>query len=264
MRFAVLGSGSSGNSCLIEAGGARVLVDAGLSAKRLTDRLAMRGVCPSTLDAILLTHEHIDHIKGLKVLLKKHSGVPVYATAPTARVVRECGVGGAWKIFEAGNPFLVGEVLVESFSIQHDAVDPVGYVFRHNGCSMGLLSDAGHVTANVIERLRGVHSLFVEANYDDDMLIADTKRPWSLKQRISSRHGHLSNKQTAELIAELAHAALARVVLGHLSRDCNRPDVALAVIRKHLAGCCSHQFDIHCAAPDEPTPWWPFMREVAV
>lgn len=263
MRFAVLGSGSSGNACLIEAGGVRVLVDAGLSAKQLGERMAARGLCASQLDAILLTHEHIDHVKGLKVLLKKHSGVPVYATAPTARVVRETGVAAGWKIFEAGNPFLIGELMVESFSIQHDAVDPVGYVFRHNGCSMGLLSDAGHVTASVIERLRGVHSLFVEANYDEDMLVADTKRPWSLKQRISSRHGHLSNKQTAELIAELAHPALARVVLGHISRDCNRPDVALSVIRGHLAGCCSHSFEIQCAAADEPSPWWPFMRELA-
>lgn len=241
-----------------------MLVDAGLSAKQLSDRLALRGVCASTLNAILLTHEHLDHVKGLKVLIKKYPSVPIYATAPTARIVKEMGVAGAWKIFEAGNPFLLGEMMVESFSIQHDAVDPVGYVFRHNSCSMGLLSDAGHVTANVIERLRGVHSLFVEANYDEDMLVADTKRPWSLKQRISSRHGHLSNKQTAELIAELAHPALARVVLGHISRDCNRPDVALAVIRKHLDGCCTHAFDLHCAAADEPSPWWPFMREAVV
>jgi phosphoribosyl 1,2-cyclic phosphodiesterase len=232
MRLAVLGSGSSGNSAVVEIGGVRLLVDAGLSAKQLTDRAKGLGIDLKSIDGILLTHEHGDHIRGLRVLLKQ-APVPVYATAATAHVVRETGIANAtWKIFEAGQTFRIGEVEIEAFAIQHDAVDPVGFVMAHATYRLGLLSDAGFVTRGMVERLRGVHGLFVEANYDDALLEADTKRPWSTKQRISSRHGHLSNAQAAELVAELAHPGLRRVVLGHLSRDCNTPDVAKGAMRR--------------------------------
>jgi phosphoribosyl 1,2-cyclic phosphodiesterase len=255
MRLAVLGSGSSGNSAVIEIGGVRLLVDAGLSAKQLQDRTRALGLDLKSFDGILLTHEHGDHIRGLKVLLKQIS-VPVYATAATAHVVREAGVGHAvWKTFEAGEAFRIGEVEVEAFAIQHDAVDPVGFVLTHTTFRLGLLSDAGFVTRGVVERLRGVHGLFVEANYDDALLEADTKRPWSTKQRISSRHGHLSNAQAAGLVAELAHPGLRRVVLGHLSRDCNTPDVAHGILRRSLDSAGHTHVEVHCACA-EASPWW--------
>ena len=130
----------------------------------------------------------------------------------------------------------------------HDAVEPVGFVFHREGRSIGLVSDAGHVTKRVSDLLSGVQALFIEANYDDELLEADTKRPWSTKQRISSRHGHLSNAQTAALVAELIPAGLRRVVLGHLSKDCNKPEVAIAAMS-------SLGIEVACACQHEPTAW---------
>ncbi|MCW1887817.1 MBL fold metallo-hydrolase [Luteolibacter flavescens] len=251
MRFIVLGSGSGGNAAVVEAGGMRLLVDAGLSAKQLTDRMKASGIEPASINAVLLTHEHGDHVRGLRVLMKQMAA-PVYATPSTSMVVRGSGVDTAsWKIFESGGSFHFNGLSVHSFAVPHDAVEPVGFVFRHEEKSFGLLSDTGHVTKLISERLRGVGALFVEANYDDALLEADTKRPWSTKQRISSRHGHLSNAQTAALVAELATTGLRRVVLGHLSRDCNCPLTAAKAVRGSLA-----EVEIVCAEQDKPCGWW--------
>jgi len=240
---------------VVESEGVRLLVDAGLSAKQLLARMQGLGLSPDSFNGILLTHEHGDHIRGLRVLLK-HMPVPVYTTAATARVVKDTGVDDAtWKIFDAGQIFRIGGVQIESFAIQHDAVDPVGFVFQGQQSKFGLLSDAGFVTRSMVERLRGVHGLFVEANYDEALLEADTKRPWSTKQRISSRHGHLSNAQTAALVAEVAHPALRRVVLGHLSQDCNAPDLAISILRKSLEEQGHRHVEVHCACA-EASPWW--------
>lgn len=233
------------------------MIDAGLSAKQLTLRLRSVGIDPASLHGILLTHEHGDHVAGLKVFLKQFP-VPVYTTAATARVVREAGIeGGTWKVFEAGQSFPLHNATIETFSIQHDAVDPVGFVVADETRRLGFLSDAGFVTRSVTERLRGLRGLFVEANYDDELLQADTKRPWSIKQRISSRHGHLSNLQVSELIREIAHPSLGRVVLGHLSSDCNRPDIALGHLRACLADSGHPHVDLHCACQHEPSEWFP-------
>jgi phosphoribosyl 1,2-cyclic phosphodiesterase len=256
MRFSVLGSGSGGNATVVEAGGLRLLVDAGLSAKQLVVRMQQIGIDPASLHGVLLTHEHGDHIRGLKVLLKQFS-IPVFATHATSRVVQESGIqGGTWKLFEAGQPFAISGVEIDPFSIQHDAVDPVGFVIAHLGRRLGVVSDAGFVTRSMTERLRNLHTLFVEANYDDELLEADTKRPWSTKQRISSRHGHLSNKQVAELLCEIAHPLLSRIVLGHLSSDCNCPNVVLKHLRECLEGLGHMTVDIHCARQEEPSDWF--------
>jgi len=252
VRFIVLGSGSGGNATIIEAGEVRLLVDAGLSAKQLVDRMKASGVDPSALRGVLLTHEHGDHVRGLRVLMKSLS-VPVFATPATSHVVRDGGVDTArWKLFESGASFELDGLCVQSFAVPHDAVEPVGFVFRHEEKALGLLSDSGHVTRLIAERLRGVSSLFVEANYDEALLDADTKRPWSTKQRISSRHGHLSNSQTAALVAELVPAGLRRVVLGHLSRDCNHPETAIAAVRGGAPGI----EEIACAPQDQCCGWW--------
>jgi phosphoribosyl 1,2-cyclic phosphodiesterase len=255
-RFTVLGSGSGGNAAVVECGGLRLMIDAGLSAKQLSLRLQQVGIDPASLDGILLTHEHGDHVRGLKVFLKQNP-VPVFTTQATARVVREAGIeSGNWKYFEAGQVFEIRGISVETFAIQHDAVDPVGFVLEHAGRRLGFLSDAGFVTRSMTERLRGLHGLFVEANYDEELLEADTKRPWSTKQRISSRHGHLSNRQVTELIRDIAHPALGQVVLGHLSSDCNQPEIILAKLRECLSGMGHEQVGLHCACQNEPTAWF--------
>jgi len=258
MRLAVLGSGSGGNAAVVECGGLRLMIDAGLSAKQLSLRLLHVGIDPRSLDGILLTHEHGDHVRGLKTFLKQYP-VPVFTTPSTARVVREAGIeGGSWKFFEAGQVFAIGGLSIETFAIQHDAVDPVGFVVGNGSKRLGFLSDAGFVTRNMTERLRGLHGLFVEANYDDGLLEADTKRPWSIKQRISSRHGHLSNAQVTELVREIAHAELARVVLGHLSSDCNTPEIILGRLGACLAEMGHGHVGLHCACQHEPSVWFDF------
>ena len=232
------------------------MIDAGLSAKQLNLRLGMLGMDPASLDGILLTHEHGDHVRGLKIFLKQHP-MNVYATGLTARVVRQAGIeGGTWKTFDAAQIFSIGEVMVRSFSIQHDAVDPVGFVIGYGPRRFGFVSDAGHVTRSMTECLRDLHGLFVEANYDDGLLESDSKRPWPTKQRISSQHGHLSNDQVTGLIREIAHADLGRVVLGHLSSDCNSPDLILARLRACLVELGHGHIALHCACQHEPTEWF--------
>lgn len=247
MRLAVLGSGSGGNAAVIDSGSTRLLVDAGLSAKQIRLRLEAMGIAPGSLDGVLLTHEHGDHVSGLRVFLKSF-GLPVYATPATRQVVSENLDTVNWRIFESGRRFEIGDVEIDSFAVPHDAVEPVGFIFRHDERVVGLVSDSGHVTPAILERLRETQVLFVEANYDDALLEADTRRPWSTKQRIASRHGHLSNAQTAELVAELAGGKLERVILGHLSRDCNTPELAIDTVRcdgVHVA----------CAIQNEPSGW---------
>ena len=262
MRFAVLGSGSAGNAAVVECGGLRLMIDAGLSAKQLSLRLHQVGIDPASLDGILLTHEHGDHVRGLKVFLKQYP-VPVFTTAATARVVRETGIdGGNWKFFEAGQVFAIGGIAVETFAIQHDAVDPVGFVVGHDCRRLGFLSDAGFVTRSMTERLRGLDGIFVEANYDEVLLEADTKRPWSIKQRISSRHGHLSNSQVTGLIRDISHPALGRVVLGHLSSDCNTPEIILASLRNCLSELGHGHVELHCAGQHEPSTWFDFQASL--
>lgn len=234
------------------------MIDAGLSAKQLSLRLKQVGVDPASLDGILITHEHGDHVRGLKIFLKQNP-VPVFTTAATARVVRESGIeGGSWKFFEAGQEFAIGGLTVETFAIQHDAVDPVGFVLGDGGKRLGFLSDAGFVTRSMTDRLRGLAGIFVEANYDEGLLEADYKRPWSIKQRISSRHGHLSNGQVTDLIRDISHPALGRIVLGHLSSDCNKPEIILAQLRACLAEIGHHHIDLHCACQDVPSGWFEF------
>lgn len=257
MRFSILGSGSGGNAAVVDCHGTRLLIDAGLSAKQLCLRLRTVGIDPASLDAILLTHEHGDHIGGLRVFLKQFP-VTVYATRMTARVVRETGMPETpWKIFETGQSFPLACTTIHPYAVHHDAVDPVGFVIESPAAQkIGILSDAGHVTHSMTESLRRISALFVEANYDDHLLESDTKRPWATKQRISSRHGHLSNEQTADLVSQIAHPGLRHVVLGHLSSDCNHPDRAVNHLRTRLTSHGHHHIQLDCARQDEPTPWF--------
>jgi phosphoribosyl 1,2-cyclic phosphodiesterase len=254
LRFAALGSGSSGNSALVFTDQTLLLLDAGISAKQLRLRMGALGMEPEGLDGILLTHEHGDHTRGLEVFCRKVAA-PIYCS-PITREAIEGSVTSvqAWRMIESGTGFEIGDIRVEGFNVMHDAVDPMGFVFEHAGAKLGFASDVGHVTGVMRSKLTGVHSLFVEANYCDTMLQNDTKRPWSLKQRVASRHGHLSNAQAAGLVLDAASGGnLERVLLGHLSEDCNCPQVAETAVRVALQRERIGEVDVSIAQRDVPT-----------
>jgi phosphoribosyl 1,2-cyclic phosphodiesterase len=247
-EITILASGSSGNTALLRSESATLLIDAGLSARQLTERLASCSLSPSEISAILITHEHSDHVKGLRQWCKQH-GTPVYCNRHTARLLRaKMEDHQAWNIFETGGSFRLHKLTVQSFSIPHDAVDPVGFVLRERECSFGFVTDLGYPTRLVIDALQGLDGLLLEANYDEELLQQDSRRPWAVKQRIASRHGHLSNNATAELLQQLLHEELQHVALGHLSADCNREELALEAINRVLEG--NRSLQRWCAAPD--------------
>lgn len=255
MRMAVLGSGSGGNATLVRCGSTHVLVDAGLSAKQLVLRMESLGVAPEQLDGILLTHEHSDHARGVDVLLRKRE-IPVYANALTREALSyKMKSMVPWRVFRSGQDFELGDFRVQAFRIPHDAAEPVGFVLEGADTRLSMVSDVGHVTHLMRESLKGCDGIYVEANYDPGLLEQDTKRPWATKQRIASRHGHLSNEQTAELLSEVACEKLKVVMLSHLSSDCNCPKMATRVIGERLSGRGLHDVAIRCAHQHEPTDW---------
>jgi phosphoribosyl 1,2-cyclic phosphodiesterase len=255
LEITILASGSAGNAALVRCGGTSILLDAGLSARRLCERLESCGVAPQDLAAIVLTHEHGDHTSALRVLCGR-CDVPVYANRQTAAALQAGSMDGCrnWRFFSNGAPFSIGDLSLEAFSVPHDAVDPVGFVIRNASASFGLLTDLGHATQLVMERMREVDALFVETNYDEDLLQRDTRRPWSVKQRISSRHGHLSNRAAADVVGQLLGGNLSTILLGHLSRDCNSEALAMGAIAAVLEREGRPDLSVHCATQDVATP----------
>lgn len=250
----VLGSGSAGNCALVETPRCRLLVDGGLSARQMVLRLQQCGVNPLEIDGILLTHEHSDHACGIDVWFKQFA-TPLYCNRLTAEILRRNGseLKKDWRIFTTGNDFTIGDITVQSFPVPHDAVEPVGFVLNHDRASLGVLTDLGVATKLVYERVRQVHTLVIETNHDEKLLQNDTRRPWSVKQRIMSRHGHLSNAAAANVLAELLENHLRRAVLGHLSRDCNSPEIAIGTVREHLDARGGQFVDVICATQKEVT-----------
>jgi phosphoribosyl 1,2-cyclic phosphodiesterase len=251
----ILGSGSAGNCALVETPEARLLVDGGLSAKQTFLRLQQCGVNPIEIDGILVTHEHGDHAACLNVWCKQFS-TPIYCNRLTAEALRhgaeDCRKD--WRLFVTGSEFRIKDVTVETFPVPHDAVDPVGFVLHHGAAALGVLTDLGCATKLVYERVRQVSTLLIETNHDEKLLQNCTKRPWSVKQRIMSRHGHLSNAAAANVLAELTGSKLQRAVLGHLSRDCNNPELAVGTVRGRLDELGATGVEVICAGQREITP----------
>lgn len=312
--FTVLASGSKGNSTIISGGRTRILVDAGLSCRELFRRMRLAGEDPGKLDAIVITHEHQDHVNGLAATARK-LGIPVYFTEGTHRAwarwltprrqmtyaqwlelcrkqaaerqaedqpavaetpagecdaeEADCGskaeaAGGAatgetavelesgkppsmkedptWlpavEYFQAGQPFSIGDISLSPFTIPHDAADPVGFVFAAEGVRMGFATDLGYIPPNVREQLRSLDVLLLEANHDLEML-RDGPYPWSVKQRVLSRVGHLSNDATADFLSNAYDGQAAYVVLAHLSENNNLPELAKVAAERALAGRAS-------------------------
>lgn len=234
MRFSVLGSGSRGNATLVEAGGTSILIDAGFSAREISRRLAAIGRDPAAIDAILITHEHRDHVGGAGVLSRALRR-PLCCNVPTARAAEHI-VGRPYGLreFDTGRRFSVGDLSIHPFSISHDCADPVGYLVEDGEHVFAQLTDTGQLTRLMHHHLCRCQALVLESNHDP-VLLRDGPYPPQLKQRVHSTMGHLANGEAAEFLAELAGESLCRVVLAHLSEVNNRPELALEASRKALA-----------------------------
>jgi len=234
VRLTILGSGSAGNCAYFETDEVRLLIDAGFSLRQIRQRLASIGRAPENLTGILVTHEHSDHVQGLSALSEKLR-IPIYCNRPTQEAIQyQTKVRLDCRLFITGSAFELGDIVVETFPVPHDAQDPVGFLLRTGFGNIGVLTDLGHATKLVIERTRLANVLVLETNHDVKMLQDCPYRPWSLKQRILSRHGHLSNEAAADAAEQIVSAELRHLYLGHLSRECNRPELAGRVMRERL------------------------------
>ncbi|MEX0330855.1 MAG: MBL fold metallo-hydrolase [Puniceicoccaceae bacterium] len=234
LRFRILGTSSSGNCALIESSQTRILLDAGFSGRRLEELLKEIGKPIESIDAVFLTHEHSDHTAGLRGLAK-HRHLQFFANYATAQVAQsKLNRDISWKIFETGTTFAYKDLTVQSMLLPHDAMEPVGFTFRTGGDdlfsphgSLAWITDLGHAPPALADMVRDVQLLVLEANHDAALLEQDNKRPYSVKQRITGRHGHLSNEAAFRFLCSVEKPRWRRVLLGHLSKDCNRPDCVL-------------------------------------
>ena len=262
MRFAVLGSGSRGNATLIECNGTRLLLDCGFALRELEQRLAAVDAEPRDLAAVVVTHEHRDHVAGV-VRLAQRYGLAVWATPGTWNALcrgntayKDPGRRAAWselprpRLFPSHVPSLrIGALMLRPIPVPHDAREPCQFVFEGGGRRLGVLTDAGSVTPRMCEALRDCDALMLEANHDPQMLKLGPYPP-SVQRRVGGAFGHLSNTQAAELLDRVRHAGLRRVLLSHLSQQNNRPELALAAMR----GVCS-DLDVGVADQDLGSGW---------
>jgi len=231
--FCPLASGSKGNCTYLNTGDTKILIDAGISGRATKNRLAELNVDISEIDAILVTHDHHDHIQGLKVLAYRH-GIPVFANTETAKgIVNSFSDCPKFKIFTTGESFEFGDLEIHPFSILHDTLDPVGFTIRVGEMKLGFCTDLGFVTPMVTHQLQGCDFLILEANHQPSMVHA-CPRPAVYKQRVLGRQGHLSNIDCGHLLADVWHHGLKHVYLAHLSSECNTHETALGVVNQVL------------------------------
>ena len=254
VEFHILGSSSGGNCALLKTGHTKVLIDVGFSAKRIGVLLEAVGESLDAIDAVFLTHDHSDHAQGIRGLAKR-ADLPVFANRNTAEAVQtKLTKKVCWQIFQNGMEFIFRDLKVRSFCIPHDAYDTVGFTFAWGEegdlfsppRSLAWVTDLGYVPEYVKEHIRGVQTLVIEANYDEDLLERDERRPRSTKQRIRGRHGHLSNHAAFELVEALStYGTLEKVYLAHLSKDCN----SIEIVRDKFA-CLEQKLSIDIIDPE--------------
>lgn len=272
MRFTVLGSGSTGNAVLISTERTNVLVDAGLSAREILRRLALVGVSPEGLDAVLITHEHGDHAGGLRVLLSSLK-CPVFISAATEDAYYDTRSGGAngsesskrqavlrdrTVAIDSGRDFRIGDMDFEPFSVPHDAADNFGFVAKSAGVRVATLMDFGHFTDLIRHHLNGCDAVIIESNHSRDMLRACHVYSWDLKQRIASRTGHLSNEDLAEWLQNDFDGSARHIILAHLSQRANDPHLALLTAEtaiKMRPPLYRAETRLTLSRPKDPTEW---------
>jgi phosphoribosyl 1,2-cyclic phosphodiesterase len=255
MRAAVLGSGSAGNATCVEADGTRILIDAGFSCRELTARLDAVGIDPRRIDALVITHEHADHIKGAARFSTTY-GVPVYCAPATYRAASLDRQGVSAHVpVEAGEPFAVGGLRLRPIDVPHDAVATLGFTIESNGSRLGYVTDLGHWPESVGDAIRDCDLLVLESNHDVGM-VREGPYPAIVKDRVLGRHGHLDNETAALLACAACTDRTARLVLAHLSRTNNTPDLAIGAARAAFDRAGRPQPALHAAAQDAPSPWF--------
>lgn len=257
MRVSILGSGSRGNSTVVATEKTRLLVDAGLNRRETYARLDALGEATERFDAILVSHEHTDHVSGLR-LLALDWNAPIFITPSTHAALTWDPKLCAFELFTAGDKFIIGDIEVTSFSIPHDAADPVAFTLESQGIKVGVVTDLGYVHEVVKQRVKGCQCLIFESNHDLDMLKVGPY-PWHVKQRVMSRQGHLSNLATAGFLTEDFDGAAQVLVLAHLSETNNHPEIARLTAEQALAEHrCGAETAIHVASQTAPTQIFQF------
>lgn len=232
MRVCSLGSGSKGNATLVQSGDTTLLVDCGFGLREAESRLAERGISPESLSAILVTHEHGDHLKGAPMLANKYR-VPLYASHGTSRHFKR-NVPSAKLICAAGD-WSIGDIQIKPVTVPHDSDEPIQFVFASQGKTFGLLTDLGSITKHIIEAYQQCNILMLECNHDINMLKAGPYPP-SLKRRVGGRFGHLNNEQARDFLSNMTGRNLQKVLISHISEHNNDPNLALDTIAPSLTG----------------------------
>jgi phosphoribosyl 1,2-cyclic phosphodiesterase len=265
MRFSILASGSTGNAVYVETDETRLLVDAGLSGKQLEQHLKTVGVDPVSIQALLVSHEHIDHVKGLGVFSRRYN-IPVYMNEPTWQALPS-SVGAIdernRRVFVTGTTWGIGNLTIHTFPVSHDAAEPVGFRFEHDGHVLALVTDTGYVSQRIKDVVSGADVLIFESNHDVEMLRMGAY-PWNVKRRILSDVGHLSNEDAGEALADILTGNGEDVYLAHLSRDNNLTELAHMTVKQMLEEAeftIGHHVRLWETRHDQPTPLRPVLKK---
>lgn len=253
LGFTALGSGSGGNAFLVHTATAGLLIDAGFSRSAILARLSRAGLDPGIIRALLITHEHGDHVAGARVLADQ-LGVPTYVSRETGTVLQRAGkLGREVVCFAPGASFAVAGFMVQAFAVPHDAVEPVGFRIERDGVALALASDLGHLSPLARERLRNCQLLALESNHDEEMQLR-SDRHLRHKRRVLGRHGHLSNREAMACLDQVLGPQTQRLILVHLSRECNSLDLVWAMARQRLAELGRNDIVLDVVTQDEPLP----------